>query len=294
MRGEEDGDRGAELHGETTGRRVHGQSVTEDGHDVVAVSGQADDDHTSTKGEHPSWRRRIRGGGPTSVPNLVDGGKRSDGVGDIVGTVGERGGTGGHDLKEGVQVLGLVGVLVRSLVHSLQPLSHLIGATGLHGVDVDTRTVGKGADDLVSEDDPQVLRQPPESLDLVLVLLNFVEGNLGSLAESRTLVTMDLGLGISLGFGLATGRGGRRAKGYVGGLVVFVISSVNSVVGNVGHAVLDRLRSGSLPEERAVKEVVPPQGVILLDDCAVHEWQPEQSGQDSDDQTGEHNGEGDR
>ena len=52
-------------------------------------------------------------------PDEVDGGVRADGVGYIVGTVGERGGRGSHDLEKRVGVLSAVVVVLASSVDLL-------------------------------------------------------------------------------------------------------------------------------------------------------------------------------
>ena len=106
--GHDDSNDGAKLHGETTGRRHKGDAVTQVAHDVVSISPQTNDNTSTTKGENPDRDIRLLDGKIALVPDLEDGGIRTDGVGDIVGAVDERGRGSSHDLEEGVEELGLV------------------------------------------------------------------------------------------------------------------------------------------------------------------------------------------
>lgn len=89
LRGQEDSDSRAELHRESTRGRVHGETVTEGGHDIVPVGRETDNEHASTEGEHPDGGGRVGRGNNTVGPDVVDGGKRTDGVGNVVGAVGK-------------------------------------------------------------------------------------------------------------------------------------------------------------------------------------------------------------
>ena len=79
---------------------------------VVTVGGETDDDHGSSEREDPDGRLGLGCEGSGGLPDGVDGRVWADGVGDVIGSVGERGSAGGHDLEERVQVLGLVRVLL--------------------------------------------------------------------------------------------------------------------------------------------------------------------------------------
>jgi hypothetical protein len=97
---------------------VQGDLVTERTHDVVAVCPETDDNGGATEGENPEGNRDFAGyfaGGPDEV----DGGIGANGVGDIVGTVGEGGGGGSHDLQERVCVFGAVVVVLAGCVDLL-------------------------------------------------------------------------------------------------------------------------------------------------------------------------------
>lgn len=100
LSGQDDGDGRGEFHGETAGRGHEGDAVTEDGHDLVTVGGKTDDEHTSSEGQSPDGDGSLFSGELTSGPDVVDDGEGSDGVGNIVGTVGEGGNTGSQDLEE--------------------------------------------------------------------------------------------------------------------------------------------------------------------------------------------------
>lgn len=85
-------------------------------HDVVTVGDETDTNGQSNHSDLPERHRLARLGGGTSAPGSVHTGPDTDSVADIVGTVGERGGTGSDNLDEGVQVFGLVGVLLGVVV----------------------------------------------------------------------------------------------------------------------------------------------------------------------------------
>lgn len=99
----DDGDGGAELHREAARGRVQGDLVAERAHDVVAVRPEADDDARAAKRQDPG-RHGDLGADFAGLPDEKDRGVGPDGVGDVVGAVGEGGGGGGEDLEEGVGV----------------------------------------------------------------------------------------------------------------------------------------------------------------------------------------------
>jgi hypothetical protein len=116
-------------------------------HDVVTVGNETDRDGQGEDGELPDGDRGLGRSGSTSGPGRVDDSPWSDGVSDIIGTVGEGCGTGGENLDEGVGVLDIVGVLGGVVVDALHAVT-LRGAfdTRLGGVDVVVETV-EGTDD---------------------------------------------------------------------------------------------------------------------------------------------------
>ena len=105
LSGHDDGSSSTEFHGETTRGGMQGDLVAERAHNVVTVRPETDDNTGTTKGENPSGDRNL-GADLTSLPDKVDGSVGTDGIRDVVGTVGKRGGSGSEDLEEGVSVLG--------------------------------------------------------------------------------------------------------------------------------------------------------------------------------------------
>ena len=80
-------------------------------HNVVAVR---DEPNTDCQGYHSDLPERnffLGLGSVASAPSSVHTSPDTYGVANIIGTVGERGGTSGNDLHEGVQKLGLVRIL---------------------------------------------------------------------------------------------------------------------------------------------------------------------------------------
>lgn len=141
LRGQKNSDRGAQLHRETSRGRHQGDSVTDGSHNVVSICGETNDDKGTTERQDPGWSWGIACES-TVLPDVVDGSERTDGVGNVIGTVSKGVCTCRQDLKERIKVLGLVGVLVGSLVHFGE--SRLIlGRAGLklHFVNVDRGTV---------------------------------------------------------------------------------------------------------------------------------------------------------
>jgi len=83
-----DGKSSTQLHGETTGRRVQGEAVTQVTHHVVTVSPETDRDSSTSIDQDPDGDFRS-GRSFVSPPDLVDGSEGTDTVRDIVGTVTE-------------------------------------------------------------------------------------------------------------------------------------------------------------------------------------------------------------
>lgn len=126
-----------------------GNLVSHDFHNVETVGAQPERNGQGENGELPRLDGEFGGSGITGFPSGVNDSPRSDRVSDIVGTVGERSGTGSDDLDERVRVFDLVGVFfsVRvDLLHSSTFRS--TGDTSLRGVNVVVNTVHEPDDDL--------------------------------------------------------------------------------------------------------------------------------------------------
>ena len=118
-------------------------------HDVVAVGDETERDHQGEDGELPDWDGSLGRCGVAGRPAGVDDGPGTDGVADVVGAVGERGGASGENLDERVGVLDFVGVLLGVSIDAghAGALGSAGGAT-LGGVDVVVQTVEGAADDV--------------------------------------------------------------------------------------------------------------------------------------------------
>jgi hypothetical protein len=88
-------------------------------HDVVTVSDETEADGQGDDSDLPQRNVCFGADSLTSGPSRVHGSPDTDGVTDIVGTVREGGSAGGDNLDEGVQVLGLVGILGSVSVNAL-------------------------------------------------------------------------------------------------------------------------------------------------------------------------------
>ena len=142
MRKDENGKSSSHFHGTSSGWRVVGDLVTHNLHDVVTVGNETDGDGSGKNGELPDGYRSFGGGGISGRPGRVNDSPRTDRVSDIVGTVGERCGTGSQDLDERVSVFDLVRVLFGVGVDSFHPVSFWGSRdTGLSGVDIVMKTV---------------------------------------------------------------------------------------------------------------------------------------------------------
>ena len=58
-----------------------------------------------------------------------------------------------------------------------------------------------------------------------------------------------------------------------------LVAAVNAIVDNVLFVLLlgDRLGCSASPQERTKEKVVPPEGVVLLDNAAIYEGEPEEN-----------------
>ena len=298
---DKDSDGSGQLHGATTRRRVVGDLVTHDLHDVEAVGDETDGKGTGEDSQLPDGDGGGLVDGKTGGPGLVDGSPGTSRVTDIVGTVGERGSAGSDNLDKGVGVLDLVGVSLSVGVDA----SHAstfggTGNTNLGCVDIVEETVHEGAGDESRETDSENLE--------VLSLINLtrshgvvVESAHGPTERRSALAELGVEAGISLSDELLLGQlpGLVLDKALlvvlditsvgdlvpVGGLVVAVgqhilVILVNGIVGD--ERALSITRSLARPEEGTHEDVPPAESVILLEDEGVEEGDEEDGGENGD------------
>jgi hypothetical protein len=297
LREDEDGERGTHLHGATTRRRVVGDLIAHDLHDVVAIGDQTKRQGGGEDSQLPDGDGSLGLGGVTGVPGRIDDGPGTNSVTNVVGTVGERGSAGSEDLDEGVGVLNLVGILGGVGVDALHAATLRRAVdTSLSGVNVVIDTVEStdndhGGDTLESDDHVPLLVNLT-SLDLVLVKVAHgptertallpepsVEAILTLLHEFLVAELAVLVLLVDNGGLLVVGRGDviRRAVRLLElGLVGLVVVLDNSVVRNASG--LSALGGRAAEEEGTQEHVVPADGVIPLDDLGVEVGDEEQEG----------------
>jgi hypothetical protein len=300
LREDEDGEGSTHFHGATTRRRVVGDLVTHDLHDVVAVGDETKRQSSGEDGQLPNRNGSLGLGGVTGVPGRVDNSPRTDSVTDIVGAVSERGSAGSENLDEGVGVLDLVGVLRSVGVDALHAATlRRTVDTSLGSVDIVVSTVESTDNDhggnALESDDHVPLLIDLTSLDLVLVEVAHgpakraalgpepgVEAVLTLLHELLVAELAVLVLLMNNGSLLVVGGCDviRRAVRLLDlGLVGFVVVLDNSVVGNAGS--LSTFGGGAAEEERPLEHVVPADGMISLDDLSVEVGDEDQQGDDS-------------
>ncbi|KAI3485948.1 hypothetical protein L1887_50602 [Cichorium endivia] len=247
---DDDGDGSAELHGESTAWRVHGEPVAKHAHQLPAVRAETDDDSNTTECQDPDRNRLLGAGEFGGGPNGPYDGKGADGVGHIVGAVCKGGGAGGHDLHERVEVLDAVVVLFRNGVHLTQLGLLLLGTVSLHGVDIGAQTGGQTVPDprnrVVAHDCVQVPRLEPAAVKLAVV---------GRGRTARNMVLVDLDRTAILKLGLEV-RKARRVHLLRCGLVelgiLFVAVAVCAVGSSVDLVSSACCRSGSRCSSRTV------------------------------------------
>mmetsp|Transcript_2297 Transcript_2297/g.5805 ORF Transcript_2297/g.5805 Transcript_2297/m.5805 type:complete len:357 (+) Transcript_2297:290-1360(+) len=135
---DEHGEHGAELNAEATRGGLVRDLVAENHHDVVAHEEQAKAEHEGTVGEHAGVDLRLA----VDLARLVHGihGREgADGVGDVVGPVGEGKEKARRDLEGLVKALGLVEEVVGVRVE--------LGALVAEGINVDVEARGDPAHD---------------------------------------------------------------------------------------------------------------------------------------------------
>lgn len=102
--------RSTHLHTGASARRVVGDLITHDLHDVVAVGDEAETDGQGNDGDLPERDVSLGRDGLAGLPCAVHAGPDADGVADVIGAVGEGRGAGGDDLDEGVEIFDFVAV----------------------------------------------------------------------------------------------------------------------------------------------------------------------------------------
>lgn len=305
LRENEHGQSGTHLHGTSSRRRVVGNLVTHDLHNVETVGAQTQRDGKRQDGQLPWLDGELGSGGVSSLPGRVDDGPWSNRVSDIIGTVGKRGGTGGDDLDKRVGMFDLVGILVGIAVNLLHSSTFRgTGDTRLSGVDIIVDTVHETDDDLSRD-----------SLDDGLDIVQLVNGTGTSSVGVKvshgptewTLVLSHLGVESLLCGGklllvgelelvqggllwgsclfLASDRrlvfnvASLREDRLVDGLVNVGIVLHDGIVGDHGE-VFTVGRGGSLEEEGSHERVVPLDGRVSLDDLGVNVGDEKEGRQD--------------
>lgn len=260
-----DGASSTQLHRETTSGRVERQSVTQVAHDVVSVGPDTEGDTSTTEAENPDWDFGLASGDRAGVPDLVDSGVRTDGVGDVVGTVGEGGSAGGHDLHERVQELGLVVVVLDAGVHLLE----ITGKNALLLLHVDNVLVDTGQEDLFEHPEEHGAREQGALgtgsddglVDVVVVAGRGVGLSVGVVLDDLLLTVGGAGLDVvAVGVNDTTAGGIKLFLGQVAG--VEVADTTGSTLGLDG-----RLRAA---EKKGTLGNVPPAKLpVVLEDDAV-------------------------
>lgn len=155
---------------------------------------KADNKHTSAKCQRPNWNGCFRSREFTGVPNMEDNGERTDSIGDIISAMGEGGNASGEDLKEGVEMLSVVGVLPRAGVDFSNTASILVTPLSLQRMHVDVGTVSENlhdeGEDTVASDDPKVFRKDPGSFNRVS--FDFFS-KVAGLSRNRSWDLLDIG-----------------------------------------------------------------------------------------------------
>lgn len=140
----QDSDRGTHLGRETTGGGHVGHLVTEGAHDVVTVGHQTKIDGNTSKGKNPDGDGGLLDVNVSMIPDIVDGGKGTDGVGNIVGAVGKGGEAGSDDLDGREETLSIAVILGGVVVDS-------VGVLVVGDVDLLGETVGDGTLELLGK-----------------------------------------------------------------------------------------------------------------------------------------------
>lgn len=257
---QDDGDDRAKLHGEATRGRHEGDSVSKVAHDVVAISPETEDDTSTTKGKNPERHLSLLSGNITRLPDLIDGGVRTNSIGNIVGAVDERGRSGSHDLEEGIEELGTV-VVVSSAGVDLLDVTGNNGLFALGADDILVDTVQDGKLDSPPDESTSVPGPIGLGADkrLVLEAVGSLGGFLGSVVDGNLLLMVGLKIPVGLGSTLSAA-----------GLELLTSEMSLVEVADNTLEVLRRGRNGATAEEHGTEEhVVALELPVLLDNDSV-------------------------
>jgi len=298
LRSHDDGNGGAKFHGETTRRRHESNAVAQVLHNVVAISPETDNDGDTSEGtremhvsgkprkvtkklpgnsQNPVGHLRLVGWNDTLLPDLVDGGVRADSVCNVVGTVGEGGSRGSHNLHKSVHEFGLVVVVAGAGVQFLD----ITRNEALLALQVDDITVDTAEESPLDVPEEHITRVP----------------NAFRLGADERLLLGGAGMGtidldLTLGGGsLHLGSGGFDIVGadstastlhfeLLAGKVALVVVADDAL--EVGRC---RGDLAALQEQRAYDDMVPPELPVLLCDHAVHPGNEEDTDEDTEGST---------
>jgi hypothetical protein len=274
-------------------------------HDVVTVSDETEADSQGDDSDLPQRNICLGADSLASGPSRVHGSPDTNGVANIVSTVGEGCSAGSDDLNEGVEILDLVGVLGCICVNTLHAAAFRSSEhTDLRTVDIVRHAVQSTDDDLGREADEgslHVVKLVDGSSSELIVVQSAHGPAQGRLLLSQFGVVFLAGVGKQEAVGFASvllivNRRGSLLRGSLdihggdllgvvvehGGISLCVGSRAldvtgvlyDGVVGNLGKL---GIRRGSSAEERGTLDHVPDlEGVVLLDDLAVDEGDEEQ------------------
>lgn len=294
LREDEDGKSSTHLHGATTRRRVVGDLVTHDLHDVVSVGDQTERQSGGENSKLPDGYGSLGLGGVTGVPGRVDDSPWADGVTNVVGAVSERSSASSENLDERVGVLDLVGVLGGVGVDTLHTATlRSTVDTSLGSVDIIVDTVestnNNHSGDALESDDHVLLLVDLTRLDLVVVEVAHSPAERTLLGPElvveavltllHKLLVAELALLRDDDTLLVVGRGdiiGRAVRLLELRLDLLLIVLDDSVVGD--DSSLSTLDSRTAEEERTLEHVVPADSVIALDNLGVKVGDEEQEG----------------
>ena len=278
-------------------------------HDVVTVSDKSETDGQGDDGDLPQRNIGLGADSLASGPSGVHSSPDTDGVTDIVSTVGEGCGTGSDDLNEGVEVLDLVRVLRCMCVHTFHAATFRSSKhTDLRAVNIVRHAVQSSDNDLCREADESSLHvvKLVDGSSSELVVVKSAHGPAQRcLLLSQLSVVLLAGVGKQYAVGFArvfvfmSGRGPllRRSLGIQGGNFLGIVVEYRSFGLDIGSRALDvagvlddsvvgylgelGIRRSSSAEERGTLDDIPDlEGVVLLDDLAVDEGNEEQGRED--------------
>lgn len=288
----DNGDSRSQLHRETTGGRHEGEFVTKVAHDVVTVSPETNDDTGTTVRKDPQGDGVLLGVNNAGFPDGVDGGEWANGIGNIVGTVSERGSGGSENLEEGVQVLGLVVEVSCAGVHGLNVTTETRIRELLSRDDILADTVHESVQDGLEK----VLREVPRA---DIILLNAGERLLVDNCGSGLVVLEVIGTADSTVLKILAGLEMLHVLNdgciKVGCLEVFLSSLASIVV--LDDLDIDTLRNrgdgAAAEQKRAIEDVPSLEGPVLENEEAVKIREEEDDdkkgdgGSDTEDSTGD-------